>query len=761
MKFDTIKWAKPAIIILFVVAIGILSAANWSQMNLKIPGLARQATSTAAKPTASSSTSLRPDPIDLAGNGPNRLIEEKSPYLLQHAYDPVDWYPWEPEAFEKARQENKPIFLSIGYSTCHWCHVMEEESFSDPEVARLLNETFVNIIVDREERPDIDGIYTSIAISMNGTSGWPLNVIMTYDQKPFYATTYIPRESRFGRLGMVELIPQLQAAWQDQNDELLGIAEQVAIKVNQIANTSRRGQLNLDEVILEETYQQLVEQFDEQNGGFGTAQKFPAPHRLLFLLRYWDRTGKQDALEMVETSLQAMRRGGVYDQLGFGFHRYTVDPAWQEPHFEKMLYDQAMLAMVYTEAYQVTGKSEYAQTAHEIFAYVLRDMTAPSGGFYSAEDADSEGREGGFYLWKAEEIRAVLSDEDAELFLSVYNVTEQGNYLDPIQGVSTGENVLFMSKPLSDLAKDMRMPEAELVSRLDVARRLLFVARGNRSALHRDDKILTSWNGLMIAALAKAGQVFNDPTYTQAAQRAADFLLTVMRDENERLFHRYLGNEADLSANMDDYAFLTWGLIELYEATFEVRYLDQALRLTEEALVHFWDSTEGGFYFTPDDGESLLARQKVSKDSDLPSGNSVAMLNLLRLSRMTANPGLEEKAVDIPQAFALQIDGAPADYSLMMCAVDFGVGPSHEVIIAGDLLAGDTQMMLSALRPVFIPNKVVLLRPPGESPEILRLAEYLKYNTSRNGQATAYVCLDYYCELPTTDISQMLTLLEK
>lgn len=746
---------------MLIGALLITVIARWNQRGFGILELPGQATSIVAKPTVSGSSSQRPDVVAPADGKPNRLITEKSPYLLQHVYDPIDWYPWGKEAFEKARQENKPVFLSIGYSTCHWCHVMKEEAFGDPEVARLLNETFVNILVDREERPDIDGIYADIAIAMNGTSGWPLNVIMTYDQKPFYVTTYIPKESRFGRIGMLELIPQLQAAWQNQNDELLDIAEQVAVKMNQIAGTSRRGQLDLDENLLENTYQQLVKQFDAQNGGFGTEAKFPTPHKLLFLLRYWNRTSDENALGMVETSLQAMRQGGVYDQLGFGFHRYTIDAAWQEPHFEKMLYDQALLAMVYTEAYQVTGKPEYAQTAHETFAYVLRDMTAPSGGFYSAEDADSDGEEGAFYLWTVEEIRNILDKEDAELFIIAYNMTEQGNYIDPSLGTPSGENVLFLSKSLSELAKGFRMPETELRSRLDAARQKLFEERGARLALHRDDKILTDWNGLMIAALAKAGQVYHDPAYTQAAQDAADFLLAEMLSEDGRLSHRYLENEADFSGNLDDYAYLTWGLIELYESTFEVRYLETALQLTDELLVHFWDSENGGFYFTPDDGEDLLVRQKVSRDSGLPSGNSVTVLNLLRLSRLTANPELEEKAIDTIQAFALQIEGAPAEYSLLMSAVDFGLGPSYEVVIAGDPSGEDTQAMLSALRPVFIPNKVVLFRPPGESPEIVRLAEYVRYYTMRNDRATAYVCLDYYCELPTNDIKQMLALLEK
>ena len=761
MKPITAKWLKLTGIILLTGAFIFTVIVIWVEIDAGNPGRFVNTISVAAKPTISSSTNRRPDVIDPAKEGSNRLINEKSPYLLQHAYDPIDWYPWGAEAFEKARLENKPIFLSIGYSTCHWCHVMKEESFNDLEVARLMNKTFVNVIVDREERPDIDGIYTNIAVSMNGTSGWPLNVIMTYDQKPFYITTYIPKENRFGRIGMLDLIPQLRAAWEEQNDDLLDIAEQVAVKVHQVADTSRRGELTLDEALLDKTYQHLEKQFDAQNGGFGTAPKFPTPHKLLFLLRYWNRTGNEHALDIVETSLQAMHRGGVYDQLGYGFHRYATDAAWQVPHFEKMLYDQALMAMVYTEAFQVTGKSEYAQIAHEIYAYVLRDLTAPSGGFYSAEDADSEGKEGGFYLWTADEIRTILNEEDAELFILAYNLTEEGNYIDPIQAAPLGDNVLFQSKSLFDLAHDLQIPEEELASRLDAARQQLFGERGARLALHRDDKILTDWNGLMIAALAQAGQVFNDPTYTRAAQNAADFLLTEMRDEGGRLSHRFLENEADLSGNVDDYAFLTWGLIELYESAFDVNYLEEALQLTDQLIGQFWDEEDGGFYFTPDDGEELLVRQKVSKDRDLPSGNSVAILNLLRLSRMTANPLLEAKAEDTVKAFALQIEGAPSDYSQLMNAVDIAVGPSYEVVIAGDPSASDTQAMLSALRQNFIPNKVVLLRPPGNLPEIVRLADYLKYYTSRNGQATAYVCLNYYCEAPTTDISQMLALLEK
>jgi uncharacterized protein YyaL (SSP411 family) len=698
---------------------------------------------------------------DSSNRKPNRLIHEKSPYLLQHAYNPVDWYPWGPEAFEKARRENKPIFLSIGYSTCHWCHVMEEESFEDPEVARLMNETFVSIKVDREERPDIDNYYLNAAVMMTGSGGWPLNVILTPEQKPFFASTYIPKENRFGRIGMLELIPQVQQAWLNQDEDLLDVADQVAVALEKVNNISAAGELALDEALLETAYQQFVSRFDAQNGGFGEAPKFPAPHNLLFLLRYGERTGDEAALKMVEKTLQAMQRGGMYDQLGFGFHRYSTDATWLVPHFEKMLYDQALLALAYTEAYQATGKAEYEQTAREIFTYVLRDMTAPTGGFYSAEDADSEGEEGKFYLWTVDEIRQILNKEDADLIIAAFNVTEAGNFIDPAGGESVGTNILYLTKSLSELAADLQMPEQELAVRLDSARQQLFAAREARIHPHKDDKILTDWNGLMIAALAKGGRVFADISYTEAAEQAADFILQEMRDGQGRLWHRYRDGEAAVQANVDDYAFLTWGLLELYETNFEIRYLETALKLTDDLLAHYWDEEDGGLYFTPDDGEKLLVRQKQIDDSAIPSGNSVAMLNLLRLGRITANAEFEEKAEAIGHAFADYIQQQPSAYSQLMVGVDFGVGPSYEVVIVGEAETEDTQAMLTALRAEFVPNKVVLLRPPEESPEIVRLAEFTKYHLSLNGQATAYVCLNYYCELPTTDVNKMLKLLGK
>lgn len=690
---------------------------------------------------------------------PNRLIDEKSPYLLQHAYNPVDWYPWGPEAFEKARQENKPIFLSIGYSTCHWCHVMERESFEDEEVGRAMNDSFVSIKVDREERPDIDNIYMEVSIMMTGGGGWPLNIIMTPDQKPFFAATYIPKETRFEQLGMVELSARVKEIWSSQNQELVDIGEQVLSALEQ-SSRNVPGQ-ELGQSTLNLAYQQLASRFDAQHGGFAQQPKFPSPHQLLFLLRHWERTSDQQALAMVEHTLQEMRKGGIYDHLGFGFHRYATDAEWRIPHFEKMLYDQAMLAMAYTEAYQATGKEEYAQTVREIFIYILRDMTDPMGGFYSAEDADSEGEEGKFYLWTEAEIREILAPEEADLIVQTYNLLSEGNFADEVTGEINGKNIFYLTNSLSEMAAAQQL-SAEEITRLEEARQKLFGAREGRIHPYKDKKILTDWNGLMIAAFAKASQALNEPAYAEAATQAADFILTSMRDKNGRLLHIYYENgEAGLTAHLDDYAFFVWGLLELYESTFELRYLQEALTLTEDMRLHFWDEQAGAFYFTPDDGEALLVRQKEIDDGAIPSGNSVAMSNLLRIGRITANTDYENEAAMVGNAFAGQIGPAPSAFTHLMTALNFGVGPSYEIVIVGEPEAADTQAMLAALRGEFIPNKVLLLRPPGDAPELTKIAEFTEYQFALNDQATAYVCLNYYCELPTNDVNQMLELLGK
>jgi len=690
--------------------------------------------------------------------GHNRLILQKSPYLLQHAENPVDWYPWSEEAFEKAKKENKPVFLSIGYSTCHWCHVMAHESFEDPEVAKLMNGTFVSVKVDREERPDIDGVYMTVCQMMTGSGGWPLTVIMTPDKEPFFAATYIPKETRFGRLGMLTLIPRIKELWSTRQAEVLSSATQITASLQNTAPGAPGEGLN--ECLLHLAYEQLLERFDEHYGGFGSAPKFPTPHNLLFLLRYWKRTGNEKALSMVEKTLQSMRRGGIYDHIGFGFHRYSTDSKWLVPHFEKMLYDQALLAIAYTEAYQATKKAEYAKTAHEIFTYVMRDMTSPEGVFYSAEDADSEGEEGKFYSWTNDEIQKVLSHQGTNLAVRLFNITANGNFTDEVAGRKTGRNILHLTKSIDELASDLSMTAPDFRAQIEEIREKLFAYRKKRIHPHKDDKILTDWNGLMVAALAKGAQVFNELKYASAARRAADFILKNVRSSEGQLLHRYRDGDAALTAHVDDYAFLIYGLLELYEVTFEVYYLETALGLNDDLIRHFWDYENGGFYFTADDGERLLVRQKEIYDGAVPSGNSVAMLNLLRLGRITASADFEEKAARIGRAFYGNVSQLPSAYTQLMASADFAIGPSYEVVIAGDLQADDTRQMLDAIRGIFVPNKVVILHPTDQKPPLIDgIVPFIKDHSSIDSKATAYVCLNYNCQLPTNDIGSMLELL--
>jgi uncharacterized protein YyaL (SSP411 family) len=688
----------------------------------------------------------------------NHLRNETSPYLRQHADNPVDWYPWGLEAFEKAVKEDKPVFLSIGYSTCHWCHVMAHESFEHPEIANLMNETFVSIKVDREERPDIDSVYMRACQVMTGTGGWPLTVILTPDKKPFFAGTYIPRESRFGLEGLTELIPRIRDVWATRRAEAFSLSDRVTGLLQQAAQDTA-GE-DLGEATLRLAYEQLAGAFDGQHGGFSSAPKFPTPTNLLFLLRYWKRSGDTAALDMVEKTLQAMQRGGIYDHVGFGFHRYSTDSQWLLPHFEKMLYDQAMVAMAYIEAYQATRKEDFRKTAREIFTYVLRDMTGPEGGFFSAEDADTEGEEGKFYFWTHEQVVEALGNGEADLVNKVFNVQKDGNFAGEATGKKSGANILHLRKPVEDIASDLHLSPQGLQTRLNAARQRLFTYRGKRVHPMKDDKILTDWNGLMIAALAKGAQAFDDPQYAEVACGAADFVLGSMRKTDGRLWHRHRGQWTGVDANLDDYAFLVWGLIELYEATFDATHLRFALELTDDMLKHFWDKDGGGLYLVPDDGEALLVRKKDIHDTALPSANSVAMLNLLRLARMTGNPDLEERAAELGRAFSATVKESPAAYTQLMVALDFAIGPAYEVVIAGDPHAEDTRTMAKELGRRFLPNKVVLLNRSDRKPsEMTGLAEFAKDQSSIGGKATAYVCVNHTCKSPTTDISKMLELL--
>ncbi len=682
----------------------------------------------------------------------NHLVNEKSPYLIQHSQNPVDWYPWGDDAFEKAKKEDKPIFLSIGYATCHWCHVMAHESFEDEEVARVLNNYFVCIKVDREERPDIDGIYMSACQAMTGRGGWPLSIFMTPDEKPFYAGTYFPKEGRIGMPGFMEIMERINSAWTDNRSSIIEAGEKIIDAIRFRSDLPLSPHV-LGADALKICFEQLNDKFDKHNGGFGSSPKFPMPHQLGFLLRWYKRSGDLEALKMVEKTLGSMRRGGIFDQIGFGFHRYSVDATWLVPHFEKMLYDQAMLAMAYTEAFQVTGKVRFARAAKDIFTYVLRDMTSSGGGFYSAEDADSEGEEGLFYVWKPEEIKKHLGKETGELVCEFYGIDKKGNFED---GFSIAHEPEFPER----FAKSHGISPAELESTIERARKHLFQIREQRVHPLKDDKILTSWNGLMIAALAKAYQAFGDITYADAAKASANFILKHLKTKDGRLLRRYRNGDAAYPGYLDDYAFFVWGLIDLYEATFEVYWLEQAVCLNKDMINIFRDEKSGGLFFTGKGNETLITRSKDVYDGAIPSGNSAAALNLLRLGRMTGNVDLEHKVEQLVKTFSNQVTAYPAGYTHFMSALDFMVGPGKEIVIASDGPHA-TEKIVKLIHRKFLPNKVVLLKHQGEEGKRLAtVIPFVEYMTPMNNNPTVYVCEQYACKNPITSIDQLEAVLE-
>ena len=680
----------------------------------------------------------------------NRLTLESSPYLLQHAHNPVNWYPWSEEAFDLAKKEGKPVFLSIGYSTCHWCHVMAHESFEDPEIARVINDIFVPIKVDREERPDVDQIYMTVCQAMTGRGGWPLTIFLTPDKKPFFAATYIPKNGRLGSMGLRELLPKVGDLWKKDRKILLQSADKVTGLLKSAYTAEAAPGSVLREPTLTRAFEDLRRVFDFINGGFGTAPKFPTPHNIYFLLRFWGRGGDNSALEMVEITLQSLRLGGIYDHVGFGFHRYSTDAAWKVPHFEKMLYDQALLSMAYAEAFQATGNDDYSLTCREILRYVQRMLTSSKGAFYSAEDADTHGVEGEFYLWTSQEIKDVLG-EDFALFSRVFDISNRGNF-------EGDKNILWLRSSLKDTSSVLEIPEKDLRDRLEAMRQKLFSVRESRIHPGRDDKILTDWNGLMIAAFAKAFLALGERDYAEAARKAADYILENHRDPEGRLFHSLKGTREKgtigTRANLEDYAFFIWGLIELYEALLDARYLRAALDLQREMLSHYWDEKGGGFFFTPDYGEELLTRQKEAYDGAIPSGNAVAALDMLRLSHLSGDPSGEERAQSIFKAFSGSVQASPLAHTMLMTALDMALGPSREVaIVEGQGL----EEMLGAVRSRFAPNDVVLL----VDEETRDIAEFTGAMAQIEGKATAYVCIEHSCELPTANLSKMLEMLER
>lgn len=684
---------------------------------------------------------------------PNRLLKEKSPYLLQHAYNPVDWYPWCDEAFKRAKIEDKPIFLSIGYSTCHWCHVMEKESFEDIEVAELMNDAFISIKVDREERPDIDGIYMSVCQMITGGGGWPLTIVMTPDKKPFFTGTYFPKRNRFNRIGMIELVPKLKEIWNTRKDEVLKSAEEITASVKN--QTFVRNFEDIDDSILDKAFNELSNRFDEELGGFGNAPKFPSPHNLMFLLRQWKRGNDPKALLMVEKTLTQMRLGGIFDHIGFGFARYSTDRNWLVPHFEKMLYDQAMLIQAYTETYLATKNNFYKQTAEEIIEYVLRDMTDSQGGFYSAEDADSEGEEGKFYLWDADELRNVLDKDESDFAIKVFNVAEDGNWIDEAKGIMPGTNILYFNKPTNKLAEEFGLTEIAFNEKVNEIRTKLFNYRKNRIHPLKDDKILTDWNGLMISALAKAYQAFNNEAYLQAAENSFSFIERFLTTQEGKLLHRYKDGESGINAYIDDYAFIINALLDLYESTFDLKYFERAVKLQLVLDEEFWDQNTGGYYFTSANSEELLSRQKDIYDGAIPSGNSVALLNLARLYKLTSETGYQTKADEMIKYFSGQIKRSPSAFCMFLCGLDFMFSGSIEIIIVSESKDNITIKALELIRTHFLPNRVIILNIK-ESEE--KLSKYFPFTIDMkliNDKTTFYVCANYACKQPVNRIEDL------
>lgn len=680
----------------------------------------------------------------------NRLIDEASPYLLQHAHNPVDWYPWGPEAFARAQQDDKPIFLSVGYSTCHWCHVMEVESFEDTSTAEILNDHFVAIKVDRETRPDVDSVYMKAVQAMTGTGGWPLSVFLAPEGKPFYGGTYFPPRQMYGRPSFKQLLLAIAEAWRNKRQDLLASAQ----KIDEVLQSAQIGgsKMSLSHRIGQEAFTQFSRAFDEAHGGFGSAPKFPQPGVLSWILGFWRRSGQPEARRMVEATLDAMAVGGIYDHLGGGFHRYATDVRWLVPHFEKMLYDQALLSQVYVQAYQASGKESYADVARDILDYVLRDMTDPSGGFYAAEDADSQGREGLFYVWEYREVVDVLGAEAADVFAQRYGLTEAGNF-------EGGLNILHIAHTFEEIGDESGLGVEEVRRVLAKAKEQLCERRNARPRPHRDDKTITAWNGLMIASAAYAGAVLGEKKYVEAAERAAAFVLDSLRVEG-RLMRYGRADRVVGKGYLDDYAFMVQALVSLYEATFATRWLGEATTLADAMIELFGDKHDGGFFLTGHDDQDLLAREKPDHDGAVPSGNAAAALALVRLGKITQAQRFTTAGQKTLEAFSGPMSQSPTGFTSMIEALDFLLGPSQEIVIAGSDKPTEAQALIDAVRRHFLPKAVVVLHAKGDAGKAIEsCVPFLADLGPVDGRAAAYICQDYACKQPVTDPDEISKIL--
>ena len=679
----------------------------------------------------------------------NRLTHETSPYLLQHAHNPVDWYPWGEEALARAKQEQKPILLSIGYSACHWCHVMERESFENEEIAAVMNELFINIKVDREERPDLDEIYMNAVQVMTRQGGWPMTVFLTPDLKPFYGGTYYPPTDRYGRPGFPKVMHAVAEAFSGQNAQVLEQAEQITTHLEQISNIVDPHHHELTEELMTHAFQHYHSQFDSHHGGFGNAPKFPPSMGLPFLLRYWHHSGNANALEMVELTLEKMARGGMYDQLGGGFHRYSTDAHWLVPHFEKMLYDNAQLVVAYFEAYQATQKPFYRDIATETLDYVLREMyDAENGGFYSTQDADSEGVEGKFFVWEPNDVEDIIGEENAEIFCEYYDITPQGNF--------EGENILQVQAPPDIFARKLRMEVEELEALLTDGRQKLFEEREKRIKPGLDDKILTSWNGIMIRGMAMGYQLTGKPEYLEACEKSAEFVLTTLSQDNGLLLRTYRSGKSHLNAYLEDYAYFISGLIALYEASFEPRWLTEAERLAHLMIDQFGDDAGDGFFFTGKAHETLIVQSKSAYDGATPSGASMAIHSLLRLAKHLDKPEFHDKAVETLLLYFHQMEGMPSGSGQLLCELAFVLSTPKEIAIVGEKGDAKTEAMLGALHDTYQPNKIIALSESADGQTLPLLAGKPQVDNT----ATAYVCENYVCQAPTTDVEAFVELLQ-
>jgi len=674
----------------------------------------------------------------------NRLSEETSPYLLQHAHNPVDWYPWGDEALARARAEDKPILLSIGYSACHWCHVMERESFENEATARLMNEHFVNIKVDREERPDIDQIYMSAVQMMLGQGGWPLTVFLTPDLVPFYGGTYFPPADRHGLPGFPRLLAGIADAYRSQPEEVAQTVTNVLGELRKMA-VARESNDTLDAGLLELAARGFTRSYDPRHGGFGGAPKFPAAMGLEFLLRWHQRTGEAEALQMVTHTCRRMAEGGMYDQLGGGFHRYSVDARWLVPHFEKMLYDNALLSRLYLQAFQATRDPAFRRVAEQTLDYVAREMVDANGGFYSSQDADSEGVEGKFFVWSLDEVESLLGPDDAKLFAAFYDVTEGGNFEEA--------NILNIPRPAADVAKSLGVEPARLSESLERGRRILFAAREQRIKPGRDEKVIAAWNGMMLQSFAEAAAILGRDDYRELAVRNADFLITQLVREG-LLQHVYKDGRAKHNAFHDDYACVASGLLALYESTGEVRWLRETLAMTERMIDEFWDEQDGGFFFTGRSGEQLIVRNKDFFDNATPSGNSVAAELLLRLSVLTGNESYHRQAVTILRLLRDSVARHPSAFGRLLAALDFYLSKPKEIAIVGDAGDEDFAKLTSEVWRHYLPNKIVALASEADE-EACGLVPLLRERGKIGGRATAFVCENYTCQRPVNDSSEL------